>query len=155
MIPDTWAAHLFDKSLLYWASTTDLNKVRALVESGHDVNYIANEVHGTRPLHRAAHNSRTAICEYLLDHGADIHVQDAQGYTPLHLAAQFGDVVTVQLLLDRGADLTATTHKGADAIHMAMAFNNTPAVHAYLVRAKLAAVGGMSVREQRSRGRSL
>lgn len=134
---------------MYWAASNDLEHVRLLVEEGHDINE-PHPVSGTTPLHRAAHNNRTAMCEYLMDHGANIQAKDVQGMTPLHLAAQFGRVETIELLLDRGADLNALSDKGADAAHMAMAFNPFPEVHSYLVRCKLAQMAGPA---RRSRGR--
>jgi hypothetical protein len=47
----------------------------------------------------------------LLDHGADIEVQDGTGYTPLMRAAQVGDWPTVETLRSRGA---RTDHAGND-----------------------------------------
>lgn len=42
--------------------------------------------------------------DLLIDHGADIDVQNADGRTPLMLAAQVGDDELIDYLLDYGAD---------------------------------------------------
>ena len=42
--------------------------------------------------------------DLLIDHGADIDVQNADGRTALMLAAQVGDEELIDYLLDYGAD---------------------------------------------------
>jgi cytohesin len=64
------------------------------------------------PLHSAAMFGHTAICEALLDAGADVNVQtDPQGYAPLHSAAFGGHTETIRSLLSHGADRTLLNYR--------------------------------------------
>ena len=60
---------------------------------------------GTTLLHVAAASSSVpAVLKQLLQHGADINIQDQDGSTALHVAALWGNMQTLGQLLDRGAD---------------------------------------------------
>ena len=52
------------------------------------------------PLHFAAGYNRTAVVEYLLKHGADVHAKDKGGLVPLHNACSYGhyEVITPVIL---------------------------------------------------------
>jgi len=55
----------------------------------------------------------------LIDHGADVTMQDETHLTPLHLAAFSGSAETVQLLIERGADVTAQDQRCRTPLHLA------------------------------------
>ena len=65
----------------------------------------------TVPVHQAAsvalHSRRSypEILDLLLDHGADVHVQDTDGLSPVRLAALAGRSLAMSLLVLAGADL--------------------------------------------------
>jgi len=59
-------------------------------------------------VHQAARHSRRSfpdILDLLLDHGAEMHVQDTDGLLPVRLAALAGRSMAVSLLVSAGADL--------------------------------------------------
>jgi ankyrin repeat protein len=55
----------------------------------------------------------------LLEHGANVSVEDNQGRTPLHLAAISGSVDTVRVLLEHGANVGAEDNNGRTAFQIA------------------------------------
>lgn len=84
-----------------------VDTAKALLEAGADPNVPAANPFQVRPLHSAAANRKQeashALCELLLEHGAEPNVQQAGGWTPLHQAAAHGRKETVELLLAHGA----------------------------------------------------
>lgn len=64
---------------------------------------------GWTPLHLASFFGQKALVEFLLDHGADIHVvsKNEQSVMPLHSALANRQVETAALLIERGADIEA------------------------------------------------
>ena len=58
------------------------------------------------------------IAELLLEHGADVDVQDRENTTPLHLASYLGSVEFSQLLLDHGASPNAQRKSGRTPLHL-------------------------------------
>jgi ankyrin repeat protein len=85
-------------------------------------------------LHHAAQMGRTAICELLIERGADVHFQRDfatgskydLGYSALHLAAHNGCRDVVELLLAHGADPNAVSFAGRRPLHLAAC---NPAYH--------------------------
>lgn len=96
------AAGQVDESSGYKPRTADLQKVKALVDGGANLNELNNW--GT-VLHSAAIYGTTDIVEYLVAHGADVNVKDQLQQTPLMLAAQYGKFDIVKLLVQKGADV--------------------------------------------------
>ena len=58
---------------------------------------------GTTPLMITCYNGHMNVATYLVEHGANIHLQDKNGNTCLHYAAQRGHVEVVSKLLGLGA----------------------------------------------------
>jgi Ankyrin repeats (3 copies) len=67
----------------------------------------AEQQFGATVLHRAAENSQSNVCTWLVANGADVAARDHHGYTPLHYAAIGGASEAVRALLEAGADPTA------------------------------------------------
>ncbi len=88
--------------LLNASAAGDLEKMRALIAQGQDVNGRFPFV-GTGPLIVAAGHGHVDLVRALLDAGADVNAADVTGWTALHAAASKGDPATVVLLLERGA----------------------------------------------------
>ena len=112
--------------MLRAARIGDVDSLRALIESGVDVNVSYPEsgeltnADGTALLeavtfkgdssHRVPEERHAAAIEFLLENGADPNIADHRGKTPLHCAALSGDCVSIRRLLDAGADPNAKTH---------------------------------------------
>ena len=63
----------------------------------------ARDNSGTTPLITTCSNGHMNVATYLVEHGANIHLQDKNGYTCLHNAAETGHVEVVSKLLGLGA----------------------------------------------------
>ncbi len=87
----------------------DVEKVRALLKEGADVN--ARD-QWKPALHEAAINGRSDIMRMLLDAGADINGRDYWGNTALQWAAFKGSIENVKLLLDKGANVNSADNHG-------------------------------------------
>lgn len=86
------------------------------------------------PLLVAARDGDVASLQSLLQHGADVNMQDEEGSTALHWAADGNHVAAVRALLEHGADATVTDSQGDTALAVAMLCNHTDAVAALRYR---------------------
>jgi ankyrin repeat protein len=57
--------------------------------------------------------------QLLIEHGADVTMQDETYSTPLHLASSKGSAKTVQLLIEHGADVTTKDSSNRTPLHLA------------------------------------
>lgn len=60
--------------------------MKALVKKGAVVNQ-PGATQGITPLHWAAHKEHAGICQFLIEHGADVLRKDREGRTPLSMAS--------------------------------------------------------------------
>ena len=112
----------------------DVETLRALIESGVDVNVRYPGSGGTAlreavtwkgdSSHSVPIERHAAVIEFLLENGADPNIADEQGDTPLHCAALKADKFLVRRLLDAGADPNAKknvygSHVGDAPLHSA------------------------------------
>lgn len=81
----------------------DLNAVRLLVEAGAAVND-ADDKFKVTPLIVAAEENHIDIVQFLLDHGADINLQERHHYTALTRAGFKANWDVVRLLMTSGAE---------------------------------------------------
>jgi hypothetical protein len=103
--------------------------VRLLLTAGADPNAAKNR-RKSSPLHYAADGFITGpawdpkqqveTIRCLLEHGADIHLQDQNGATPLHRAVRTRCAAAVKCLLDAGADPTVANKSGSTPFHLAV-----------------------------------
>ena len=98
---------------LMWA-VPDLDKVRLLLAHGANVN-ARSETDRTALLVAASYPQTVPLLHLLLDHGADLRVQDRGGATALGLAVRSADVDVVRFLVERGLDPNALTPAGRRA----------------------------------------
>ncbi|KAF0720432.1 Aste57867_309 [Aphanomyces stellatus] len=71
----------------------------------------ARDLHGNTPLHYAAEGGYVAVCEFLLEHGANINEQNIRGETPLHFAISSMHEPVGMLLVKRKADVTLARYR--------------------------------------------
>ncbi len=68
------------------------------------------DVFGNTALHHVASHGQVPIAQLLINHGANVALNNERKYQPLHRAcASSSDPVMISLLLDNGADATART----------------------------------------------
>ena len=89
--------------------------VKILLDLGADVNS-TDDTTGEPLIIKAAQKGYPEMVKMLLEHGADIEVQDKDGLTALFSAAYEGHTSVVQLLLNNGADFTARNQYGMTAL---------------------------------------
>ena len=70
------------------AANGDLDAVKSLLNSGHQINrpYNIKELYGGNPLFSAVFNGHIEVVEYLLENGAQVNIADINGDTPLDWA---------------------------------------------------------------------
>jgi len=96
----------------------NLPAVRALLESGEDVN--KRDPQGQTALHLAAYFDRPVTLKALIEAGADVNAHDSsKGNTPLYFAAQEDNPMIVMELIKAGADVNLARPNGATPLHMA------------------------------------
>jgi ankyrin repeat protein len=100
------------------ARSGNLPAVRALLESGEDVNK-REPKRGQTALYYAIYFDKPVTLKVLIEAGADVNAQDSDGATPLTLAAQEDNPMIVMELIKAGADVNLTRHDGATPLHMA------------------------------------
>jgi hypothetical protein len=66
-----------------------------------------------------AYYSGVAVCQLLVDHGADVNATAHDGSTPLMLAAGSAKITVVEYLLTKGADPNAVDKTGKSALDYA------------------------------------
>jgi len=96
------------------AYTGNLEVVQKLIE--YDPAYInARDMFEYTPLLCASgglHFKDSSTFRLLLEHGADINVQEEDGWTPLHVASRYGALEVMRLLLEHGVDVEAKDKTG-------------------------------------------
>jgi len=117
-------------SLAEAAEKHDPAGVRALIESGADVN--AAQVDGTTALHWAAFHDDAELVGLLLRAGAEVNAANLYGVPPLAQASINGNAAIVELLLEAGADANAKMKGGETALMLATRSGNVEAVKALL-----------------------
>jgi hypothetical protein len=82
---------------------------------------------GWAPLHYAATNGHLEVMNLLLEASAYIDAESPNGTTPLMMAAHYGTASAVKLLLEAGADPSLKNEQGLDAIAFAQRARHTEA----------------------------
>ncbi|KAM3073657.1 palmitoyltransferase akr1 [Clarireedia jacksonii] len=98
----------------------DVPAMEKLFKEGvYDASYCDAE--GITPLHWAAINNQYAMCQFLLNAGADVNKKGGESVaTPAMWAAQRCHYYTVNLLLNHGADPLLTDVQGYNILHLAL-----------------------------------
>lgn len=106
--------------------------VEALLAAGAKVNVASKDSMKVTPLQSAAAAREVAIARLLIEHGAEVNVQQPEsGFTALHEAAANGDLAFAKLLLEHKADLNAKMTNGKTPLALAIA-RERPEMAAFL-----------------------
>ena len=91
---------------LHWAAASgNVEAVRFLLATPVGADPCAARNNNFTPLHSAAMQGHAAVCEVLIEAGAEVNVQtDPQGYAPIHSAAFAGHIGAIRVLLAHGAN---------------------------------------------------
>jgi len=100
-------------------SAYHIDAARLLLRHGARVSLRSTSGGGLMPLHQAAVTGQSAMCELLLERGAQVDSADEDSNTPLHYAAASGSVTSVGILLRNGAAVTAAQRQGLTPAHWA------------------------------------
>ena len=73
-----------------------------------------------------------AVCQVLIDAGADIETKDERGRSPLHSSGSSGSLAIVKMLVKAGAGVRVTDNEGDTCLTLASYFGHTETVR-YLV----------------------
>ena len=73
-----------------------------------------------------------AVCQVLIDAGADIETKDDMGHSPLHWSCCSGALDVVKMLVESGAGVCATAKEGSTRLRLAAGSGHTETVR-YLV----------------------
>ena len=98
--------------------TTDLQRMRSLLENGADVE--AENVDGLRPIHLAVRTGLVELIELLIQHGANVDAADVYGNSSLHEAVSCHGLRVVQLLVEHGATVNVQNIDGKTLLHIAV-----------------------------------
>ncbi|KAJ4883539.1 Protein S-acyltransferase 24 [Raphanus sativus] len=106
------------------AAYGDLEKLHRLVEcEGCSVS--EPDGLGYYALQWSALNNRTAVAQYIIEHGGDVHATDHTGQSALHWSAVRGATKVAELLLQEGARVDATDMYGYQPTHVAAQYGQT------------------------------
>jgi len=108
----------------------DIDRVRALLEQGVDVNVPQGD--GATALHWAAHRNDLEVADLLIRAGANANATNELGATPLWLACVNGSAAMVERLLEAGANANVALTSGETPLMTASRAGNVNAVRLLL-----------------------
>ncbi|KAK3625387.1 hypothetical protein LTR56_004006 [Elasticomyces elasticus] len=100
-------------------SAYHIDAARLLLKQGARVSRRSASGSGLLPLHQAAVTGQAAMCELLLERGAQADGLDDDKSTAMHYASASGYLPCVQVLLKGGADVTLKQRHGLTPAHWA------------------------------------
>ena len=106
------------KSLISAVQKGDLITVKELLDNGSNVNKPDKD--GYTPLHWAAQEGFSQICNLLLERDADVNLPDNEGFTPLEVAVTKNQVGIVKKILESNANIHIN-RQGFTPLHASVA----------------------------------
>ena len=109
----------------------DLKKVKKIIDR-HPNKINDQDVLDFTPLHLASGTGHIEMVEFLLNHGADIELENFIGDTPLLLAARYaryGKYETIKTLLEHGAKVNHKDENGRSALHDAAMYSGKEVIN--------------------------
>ena len=83
------------------------------------------DLDGRTPLHLAAREGYTSLCEFLVKNIKDRNPKDRKGRTALHFAAVNGHSSAYQLIMKNADDMNPKDHDGRTPLQMALKNGHT------------------------------
>ena len=123
--------HIIAEPMSWAASYGNIPAVRALLESGEDVNKPLNEYSWTA-LHCCSYVDRPAKVKAIIELGADINNQDTSGCTALSLASRREQTLNIMELIKAGADVDLADNKGDTPLMWAVMYGFQTSTHVLL-----------------------
>ena len=102
---------------------TDVEKVKAFIKAGADVNSIESEYQAT-PLHFAMAKNDVNLVKALVEAGANINFQNSQRTAPIHTGIYNDSLESIKFLIESGADVNLFQMDGFSSLHCAVIRNN-------------------------------
>lgn len=96
----------------------DLNQVKSIIDIDKNLINSRNRLYST-PLIVAASINKLEICNYLIDAGADINLENTNNYRAIHYAAYNNQFELVKKLVEKGAEIEVWNNRGRLPIHYA------------------------------------
>jgi len=122
--------HIIAEPMYTAACYGNLPAVRALLESGEDLNKPLHN--GTTALHLCSSVDKPAKLKALIELGADINKQDIKGRTALSLASRFEQTLNVMELIKAGADVDLADFDGYTPLMYAVMYERQISTHVLL-----------------------
>jgi ankyrin repeat protein/beta-lactamase regulating signal transducer with metallopeptidase domain len=110
----------------------DLEKVKAFVEKGADIN--AKDKSGETPLFSAVHADNSDVARFLLAKGADVKAKDPSGHTPLHYVSVRDHKDLAKVLIARGADVNAKNKNDETPLHDAAYYDRREMAELFIAK---------------------
>ncbi|XP_042444392.1 protein S-acyltransferase 24-like isoform X1 [Zingiber officinale] len=115
------------------AAYGDLEKLQRLVEvEGCSVS--EPDGAGYYALQWAALNNRTAVIQYIIEHGGDVNATDNTGQTALHWSSVRGHIQAAEILLKEGARVDASDLYGYQTTHVAAQYGQTAFIYQIIIK---------------------
>jgi hypothetical protein len=111
----------------------NLNLLRALLNSGANINTRDDDEGGTALIHAASYG-RLPLVKLLLNRGANVNARDNEGESALMSAAYIGETEIVRELLNRGANINARDISRESALMHVAYSGHLPVVRLLLKR---------------------
>lgn len=135
------------RTALHYASmqdSQDLGILTLLLDAGGRATTNLGDNNGQTALHYAAERDLADHIRVLLDHGADILINDIYGFSPFLWAVVSGTQLAVDVLLEKGASINSTSSDGKSALAWAASLGRYPVVTSLIVERYMDNTGNVS-----------